>query len=189
MRLLIDTTEAKLTVTDESGRRELPLYSPAAFSLLNEQWVKVGWSQKYSYSFSWMGRPVIQLPEDMIRIQEVIFDLQPDVILETGVAHGGSLIYYSSLCKALGRGRVIGIDVKIRPHNRRAIEEHPLADLITLIEGDSTAEETLAQVRRMVRPDERALVVLDSCHTRDHVLKELRAYRTFVPPGSYLVAT
>ena len=105
--------------------------------------MRVGWNQKYQYTFSWMGRPVIQLPEDMMRMQEVIYRLQPDLIVETGVAHGGSLIFYASLCKAIGKGRVVGIDIEIRPHNRMAIESHPLAGLITLIEGSSIAPEVV----------------------------------------------
>jgi cephalosporin hydroxylase len=136
-----------------------------------------------------MGRPVIQLPEDMIRIQEVIYEVQPDVILETGVAHGGSLVFYATLCKAMERGRVIGIDIEIRPHNRAAIEAHELKPYITLIEGSSTAEPTLEAARSLIVPGERVLVILDSCHTKDHVARELAAYADFVTTGSYLVAT
>jgi cephalosporin hydroxylase len=136
-----------------------------------------------------MGRPIIQLPEDMVRTQEVIHRVQPDVILETGVAHGGSLIFYASLCKALGRGRVIGIDIEIRPPNRQAIESHPLASFITLIEGSSTAPSTVARAKALIKPGERVLVLLDSNHTRQHVLDELAAYHDLVTPGSYIVAT
>jgi cephalosporin hydroxylase len=102
----------------------------------NHNWPKVGWNQKFVYTFSWMGRPIIQLPEDMIRIQEVIYTVKPDLIIKTGVAHGGSLIYYASLCKAMGKGRIIGVDIKIRPHNRKAIEKHELFSYINLIEWD-----------------------------------------------------
>ena len=102
MKITIDTEEKTLVSETDSGRRQFPLYSDEAFAILSAQWVKVGWNQKYSYTFSWMGRPMIQLPEDVIRIQEVIHRVQPDVILETGVAHGGSLVFYASLCKALG---------------------------------------------------------------------------------------
>jgi cephalosporin hydroxylase len=136
-----------------------------------------------------MGRPIIQLPEDMIRVQEVLFAVKPDVVIETGVAHGGSLIFYASLFQAMGHGRVIGVDVEIRPHNRKAIEEHPLSTLITLIEGDSVAADTLGRVRSCVRPGERVLVLLDSNHTKAHVLAELEAYAPLVTPGSYIVAT
>ena len=191
MRLTIDTEARLLTVTDAShaGPQQLPLDSPEAFELLSREWVSVGWTQKYSYSFTWLGRPIIQLPEDMVRIQEVIFQTQPDVIVETGVAHGGSLIFYASLCKAMGRGRVVGVDIEIRPPNRKAIESHFLADYITLFEGSSTAPATVAKVRSVIRPGERVLVLLDSNHTKQHVLDELHAYAPLVSMGSYLVAT
>lgn len=189
MKLIIDTDTRELTHETESGRRTLPLYSKEAFELISREWVRVGWDQKYAYTFSWFGRPIIQLPEDMIRIQEVIYRVQPDVIIETGVAHGGSLIYYASLCKALARGRVIGIDIEIRKANRAAIESHELAPWITLVEGDSAARRTVKSVERMVQPGETALVILDSCHSRAHVLAELEAYQHLVTPGSYLIAT
>lgn len=189
MRLTIDTTERRLTHETAEGTRDLPLYSPEAFAILSRYWLEVGWVQKYSYSFSWLGRPVIQLPEDLIRIQEVIHRVRPDVIVETGVAHGGSLIFYASLCKAMDCGRVIGVDVEIRPHNRRAIEAHPLADYVTLIEGSSTDAHVLGRVQAEIRDGDTVLVLLDSCHTRQHVLEELRGYGPLVSAGSYLVAT
>ena len=138
-----------------------------------------------------MGRPIIQLPEDMIRTQEVIYNLKPTVIVETGVAHGGSLIYYASLFKMMGlnTSRVIGVDIEIRPHNRKAIEAHELSSMITLVEGDSAAPATVDRVRSMIRPEDRVLVILDSCHTKEHVLKELEVYYPLVSKGSYIVAT
>lgn len=189
MKLVLDTDTAMLSVEENGQSRALPLYSKEGFEELSRQWVRVGWNQKYQYTFSWMGRPVIQLPEDMIRMQEVIYQVKPDVIIETGVAHGGSLIFYSSLCKAMEKGRVIGIDIEIRPHNRAAIEAHPLNDRITLIEGSSTAPEIVAQVKTLVQPGETVLIILDSNHTYAHVYDELEAYADLVTPGSYLVAT
>lgn len=189
MKLILDTEAKTLTMDTESHTKVLDLYSKEAFEAISREWVRVGWNQKYQYSFSWMGRPVIQLPEDMVRMQEVIFQIQPDVIIETGVAHGGSLIYYSSLCKALDKGRVVGIDIEIRPHNRAAIEAHPLSDRITLIEGSSTAPEIVAQVRALVKPGETVLVILDSNHTYSHVADELEVYADMVTAGSYIVAT
>jgi cephalosporin hydroxylase len=188
MRLTIDTDAQVLTEETPEGPRELPLYSPEAFSLLNRHWVRVGWTQKYSYGFAWLGRPVIQLPEDLVRIQEIIHRVEPDVIVETGIAHGGSLIFYASLCKALDRGRVVGVDIEIRPHNRSAIEGHALSPLITLIEGSSTDPEIVQRVRDQIKPGERVLVLLDSNHTKAHVLAELAAYAPLVTPGSYIVA-
>ena len=189
MKIIIDTDKNTLTEEDAGMTRVLGLYSREAFASISRQWVRVGWNQKYQYTFSWMGRPVIQLPEDMIRIQEVISRLQPDVIIETGVAHGGSLIFYASLCKALDKGRIVGIDIEIRPHNRAAIEAHPLAGYITLIERSSTALETVREVAGLVKPGERVLVILDSDHSKNHVLGELDAYAGLVTPGSYIVAT
>ncbi|MDF2440047.1 MAG: hypothetical protein JWN98_1031 [Abditibacteriota bacterium] len=194
MKLIIDTDAATLTVhhgpdESQSAHQVHDLYSKPAFEAISHAWLKVGWNQKYPYAFSWMGRPIIQIPEDIVRMQEVIYQVQPDVIIETGVAHGGSLVFYASLCKALDKGRVIGIDIEIRPHNRRAIESHALFPWITLIEGSSTAQSTLQQVQALVRPDERVLVVLDSCHTREHVRAELEAYHHLVSPASYIVAT
>lgn len=189
MRLTIDTIEQTLSVEDHGQRTEHPLYSRESFELLSRQWLRVGWDQKYPYCFSWLGRPIIQLPEDLIRIQEVIYRLKPDVIVETGVAHGGALIFYASLCKAMNHGRVIGVDIEIRPGNRRAIEQHELSSYVTLVVGDSAAGETVARVQKLINPGEQVLVVLDSCHTKDHVRRELEAYHTLVGTDSYIVAT
>src|SRR5437899_7102499 len=189
MKVTIDTDNKSIIKDTGDERVELSLYSKQAFELLSQLWLKVGWNEKYPYCFSWMGRPIIQLPEDMIRMQEVIYRVQPDVIIETGVAHGGSLIYYASICKAIERGRVIGIDIEIRAHNRKAIEAHELYPFITLIEGSSTAPSIVQHVRSLVRPNETVLVILDSNHTKQHVSDELDAYHHFVTPGSYIVAT
>lgn len=190
MKLIIDTKNKTLQQqTDTLGTKEIDLYSKEAFDLVSQKWIELGWNQKYTYTFTWCGRPIIQLPEDMIRLQEVIYQLQPDVIIETGVAHGGSLIYSASLCKVIGKGRVIGVDIEIRPHNRKAIEEHPLSSYITLVEGDSVAPDIIDEVKRGIAPGETVLVILDSNHTKEHVLKELQAYHHFVTLGSYIVAT
>ena len=189
MKILIDTVEKILTLEDEGKIRKLELYSKEAFQHISKLWVQVGWNEKYPYTFSWMGRPIIQLPEDMVRMQEVIFKIQPDVIIETGVAHGGSLIFYASLCKAIGKGRVIGIDIEIRPHNRAAIESHPMNDRISLVEGSSTSAEIVSIVRSQISANEKVLVILDSNHTYNHVAEELRLYSGMVTVGSYIVAT
>jgi cephalosporin hydroxylase len=189
MRLVLDTNEQSVTLEAEGPKRTLPLYSREAFQLLSRYWLQVGWTQRYSYSFSWLGRPIVQLPEDVLRIQEIIYRVHPDVIIETGVAHGGSLVFYAALCKVMGSGRVIGIDIHIRPGNRRAIESHTLAPLITLIEGSSIDPRIVTDVRGRVHPGETAMVLLDSCHTKEHVLAELEAYAPLVGKGSYLVAT
>ena len=136
-----------------------------------------------------MGRPIIQLPEDLLRAQEVIYRVKPDLIVETGIAHGGSLVFYAGLCKTMEKGRVIGIDIEIRKHNRQAIEAHELFPWITLVEGGSVDPGVLRQVKAEVKPGEAVLVFLDSCHTQQHVRAELEAYHGLVTPGSYLVAT
>lgn len=187
-RLILDSGARTLRYETSGQSRELPLYSEEAFELLTSEWLRVGWNQKHIYTFSWFGRPIIQLPEDLIRIQEVIYRVRPDVILETGIAHGGSLVYYATLCKAMGVGRVIGVDIEIRPHNRRAIEAHELVPLITLVEGSSVDPVIVRSVHTMIAPGERTLVILDSNHTKAHVLGELEAYAPLVAVGSYLVA-
>lgn len=178
-------------VEEESGgvKRRFDLASNEGFAVVSKAWLRAGWDAKYVYGFSWMGRPVIQLPEDMLRIQEAIYQVKPDLLIETGVAHGGSLVFYASLFKAMGKGRVVGIDIEIRPHNRAAIEAHELFEYITLIEGSSIAPAVEEQVRALVRPGESVLVVLDANHTKSHVLEELRVYSRFVSVGSYIVAT
>lgn len=185
----VDLEAGTVAVTDATGAvLEHPLGSAEGFHAVSQAWLRAGWDAKYVYSFTWMGRPLIQLPEDVLRLQEVIWAVEPDIVVETGVAHGGSLVFYASLLHALGRGRVLGVDVEIRPHNRAAIEAHRLAPLITLIEGDSTDPAVVRRVRDQVAPGERVLVVLDSNHTKDHVLAELEAYAPLVSPGSYVVA-
>jgi cephalosporin hydroxylase len=186
MSLRFDYDEAAGVVRCDG--RELSLADPEAFELISQAWLRAGWDTKYVYGFSWLGRPVIQLPEDMIRIQELIYQLQPDVIVETGVAHGGSLIFYAGLCAAMGKGRVIGIDIEIRPHNREAIEVHRLSPLIQLVEGSSTAPEVVQQVRNQIGAAESVLVLLDSNHSQAHVAAELEAYGPLVSSGSYIVA-
>ncbi len=190
MKIIIDTAQQTIQYTTEPGTLQtLDLYSREGFEWLSQLWLKVGWNQKYTYTFSWLGRPIIQLPDDMIRLQEVIYRLKPDVIVETGIAHGGSLIYSASLCHAMGHGRVIGVDVEIRPHNRAALEAHALFPRITLVEGDSVAPAIVQQVQDLIQPGETVLVILDSCHTKQHVAAELDAYAPFVTPNSYIVAT
>ncbi|HUB15745.1 MAG TPA: CmcI family methyltransferase [Acetobacteraceae bacterium] len=188
--LTIDECGSRVILQDTDGtpRAEYALDSQEAFAAVSAAWLRCGWDVKYVYGFTWMGRPVIQLPEDMIRIQEVIWHLHPDVVLETGVAHGGSLVFYASLFSAMGGGRVIGVDIEIRPHNRAAIEAHPLARFITLIDGNSISPETVATVNAAITPGERVLVILDSNHSRAHVEAELEAYAPLVAPGSYIVA-
>lgn len=189
MRVIIDSDDQTLHIQDKDEDRSYALYSKEAFEVISKLWMKVGWNEKYEYTFSWFGRPIIQLPEDMIRFQEVVYRVKPDVIVETGIAHGGSLVFSASLCKAMGKGRVIGVDIEIRPHNRSAIEAHELFPFITLLEGNSTDPAILRQIQNSIEPQEIVLVILDSNHTKAHVLAELEAYHILVTSGSYIVAT
>nr|CRH06246.1 Putative Cephalosporin hydroxylase (methyl transferase like) [Candidatus Magnetococcus massalia] len=184
----IDTEKGLVTLEERGERRTLPMSDPEAFAAVSRAYLRAGWDLKYVYSFTWMGRPIIQLPDDMVRMQEVIYQVKPDLIIETGVAHGGSLIFYAGLCKAMGQGRVVGVDIEIRPHNRAAIEAHEMFPLITLIEGDSIAERTVAQVAEQIKPNESVMVLLDGKHTYDHVMAELELYGALITPGSYIVA-
>ena len=144
-------------------------------------------SNQYSYNFYWMGRPIIQYPQDMIAMQEIIWEIKPDLIIETGIAHGGSLIYYASLLELIGNGEVLGIDIDIRAHNKAEIEKHPMYKRIKMIEGSAISEETLSQVKLAAEGKQKILVCLDSNHTHEHVLRELEMYAPFVSVGSYIV--
>lgn len=187
--ITIDESNGVVHLDGGGKRRTLPMSTPEAFEVVSKAWLRCGWDAKHVYTFTWLGRPVIQLPEDLIRTQEVIFQVRPDVLIETGVAHGGSLVFYASLFKALEKGRVVGIDIEIRPHNRKAIEDHFLKPFIHLIEGSSIEPAIVAQAAGHIRAGETVMVMLDSNHTRDHVLAELNAYAPLVTPGSYIVAT
>lgn len=144
-------------------------------------------SAQYSYNFTWMGRPIIQYPQDMIAMQEIIWRVQPDLIIETGIAHGGSLIYYASILELMGKGKVLGIDIDIRSHNRAEIEKHPMFKRIEMIEGSSVSPDTIQQVSDIAKQYQTVMISLDSNHTHEHVLQELKAYSPLVTKGSYLV--
>lgn len=155
---------------------------------LSRIWLREITRHKYAYNFTWLGRPLIQLPQDMVAVQELVWKVKPDLIIETGVAHGGSLIYSASLLELLGgNGRVLGVDIDIRAHNRVEIEKHPLARRIQLIQGSSVDRAVIRQVREAARGCERVMVFLDSNHTHSHVLQELRGYSPLVTKGSYLI--
>lgn len=148
---------------------------------------------KYSYNYSWLGRPIIQYPQDMMAMQELIWKVQPDLIIETGIAHGGSLIFSASMlelnaiCGGCQDAEVLGLDIDIRAHNREAIEAHPMFKRISMIQGSSIAPEIIEQVKAKAAGKERILVCLDSNHTHDHVLAELEAYAPLTSVGSYCV--
>jgi len=155
---------------------------------LSRIWVREVTRYGYSRNFTWMGRPIVQCPQDLMAMQEIIWRVKPDLVIETGIAHGGSLVFYASMLELLGGGgHVLGIDIDIRAHNRALIEAHPMSRRIRMIQGSSTDEEVVEQARRHARGKSAVLVVLDSDHTHAHVLRELELYSPLVRCGSYLV--
>jgi cephalosporin hydroxylase len=188
---------------DERKERLASFAQDGEFRSLSQRWLEASMRKKYVYNFDWLGRPIIQYPQDMWAVQELIWTVKPDLVIETGIAHGGSLILSASIlamldyCEAMEKGtsldpratkrRVIGIDIDIREHNRIAIEAHPLAPMLTLIEGSSIAPETVAKVKDAAKGYQRVMVFLDSMHTHAHVLEELKAYAPMTSKGSYCV--
>ena len=143
---------------------------------------------QYLYNFSWMGIPIIQFPQEIAAIQEIIWDVKPDLIIETGIAHGGSIIFSASMLELLGGdGKVVGIDIDIRSHNRIEIEKHPMFKRVTLIEGSSVSDETFKKVKEICKGRKKILVILDSNHTHEHVMNELKLFAPLVSVGSYLI--
>jgi cephalosporin hydroxylase len=187
----------------ERAERLADYAQDTAFKDLSRQWLQTSMDKKYVYNYDWLGRPIIQYPQDMVAIQELVWTVRPDLIIETGIAHGGSLILSASLlamldmCDAIDSGstidprqsarKVIGIDIDIREHNRAAIEAHPMASRIQMVQGSSIAPDVVAQVRAAAQGYKKVMVFLDSMHTHDHVLGELEAYAGLVSPGSYCV--
>jgi cephalosporin hydroxylase len=177
----------RLMISLPGAAQPVDVYGDEGFRALTDLWVKAGWQRRLSYETTWLGVPIIQLPEDILMMQELIYKVRPAVVVETGVAHGGGAILYSSILRLLGRGEVIGIDVEIRKYNRLAIQSHPMSDRITLIEGSSVDPAVVARVAEQIDGRDPVLVALDSNHTREHVLTELELYGRLVSPGSYLV--
>ena len=171
---------------DDNGRNAELQSSAAAF-------LKASTEPKYSYNFSWMGRPIIQYPQDIVAMQELIWTVQPELIIETGIAHGGSLIFSAAMlelnaaCGGPKDARVLGVDIDIRAHNRAAIEAHPMFRRITMVQGSSIAADVIGQVHALARGKRPVLVCLDSNHTHEHVLAELNAYAALTSVGSYCV--
>lgn len=155
---------------------------------LSSDWFKAAARYKYGYNFSWLGRPIIQLPTDMAVLQELIWDVKPDLIIETGIAYGGSVIFHASMLELLGGdGKVAGIDIDIRKHNRIEIEKHPMFKRIIMLEGSSTDDGIVMKVNQIAKDRKSIIVMLDSCHSHDHVLRELEIYSKLVTVGSYMV--
>lgn len=189
MKVNIDTEAGQIQFERDGAQQTVPLYSTESFELLSDLWSKVAWNQKYTYTFTWMGIPTVQLPEDVMRLQEVIWRVQPDVIIECGVAHGGGVIMYASWLKAMGKGRVIGVEVEFRGNHKEQIEQHLMGDRIELVVGSSIDPATVQKVKGMIKPGEKVMVILDSNHSKAHVAAELEAYHDIVSRDSYIVAT
>ncbi len=180
--------DSEITLRSGSESKTVSLYSEEGLKLVAGLWVKVSAQHRLMYEPRWLGMPIIQFPEDIVAMQELLWEVRPDYIVECGVAHGGSGIFYASLCELMGHGQVLGIDVEIRPKNREAIQLHPLSHRVELIEGSSVDQSIVNKVRDRVRSAKSVLVVLDSNHSCEHVSKELEFYSELVTVGSYIVA-
>jgi cephalosporin hydroxylase len=184
---LVTGTDTKLTLCTNGTSVEVDLYSQRGLELVAGLWLKLSAEHKLMYQHSWLGIPIIQLPGDIVAMQELIWRLRPDFIIECGLAHGGAAVLYASILELIGKGTVIGVDVEVRPYNRVAIENHPLAHRIRIVEASSVSNATAGQLEAVVRGAAGVLVVLDSNHSREHVQRELELYHRLVTPGSYLV--
>ena len=181
-------SSSKIILKNKDEEFEVNLYSKEGIEMLSNLWIKGAAEFKLMYELTWMGRPIIQFGTDMIMLQELIWKIKPEIFIETGIAHGGSLIYTASLFELMGNnGQVIGIDVEIRAHNRVAIEAHSMYKRIKMIEGSSISESTINHLEKLLDNGKTTMVMLDSNHSRDHVLSELRLYSKYVSVGSYLI--
>jgi cephalosporin hydroxylase len=184
---LITGAGTQLTVCTGETATTVDLYSRQGLELVAALWLKLSAEYRLMYEHTWLGVPVIQLPADIVAMQELIWRLRPDFIVECGFAHGGAAVLYASILELAGKGQVIGVDIEIRTHNRVAVRSHPLAHRIQMIEASSSDPAAAERVRRMVAGAGTVMVVLDSSHTREHVLAEMNLYHQLVTPGSYLV--
>lgn len=177
----------RLTLSGGGRQVEFNLYEERTLEVLATLWEKTAYHHRLTHILEWMGVPILQFAEDIVMMQELLWILKPDVLVECGVAHGGSAIMYAAMMELAGKGRVIGVDVDIRPHTRENIAKNPLSKRITLIEGNSVDPVVVTKVRSLIQADELVVVVLDSNHRRDHVKAEIHAYKDLVSVGSYLV--
>jgi cephalosporin hydroxylase len=189
MRIEIDTTTKELTLHQADESKTIGLYSREALPILAELWLKTEWSTERWRAFSWAGVQMLQLPEDTIRLHEAIWRLQPDLIIETGVYRGGGSIFLAGLCKLMDRGRVICVELDLRPEAKETLTQHPLSQYITCLEGSSTAPEILSRIKPAIDAAECCMVILDSNHSADHVFAELECYGAMLKPGSIMLAT
>jgi len=173
---------------DERNKKfEKTMSKDVEFKKLSQRWFDISLKYEYPYHFTWLGRPIIQYPQDILIIQELIWKIKPDLVIETGIARGGSLIFTASILELIGKGNVIGIDVDIRKHNREEIEKHPMFKRIKMIEGSSIDKKIVKKIFKLAEKKKKILVLLDSSHTHSHVLEELKSYSPLVNKGSYVV--
>jgi len=173
---------------DERNKKfEKTMSKDVEFKKLSQRWFDISLKYEYPYHFTWLGRPIIQYPQDILIIQELIWKIKPDLVIETGIARGGSLIFSASILELIGKGNVIGIDVDIRKHNREEIEKHPMFKRIKMIEGSSIDKKIVKKIFKLAERKKKILVLLDSSHTHSHVLEELKSYSPLVNKGSYVV--
>ncbi len=178
----------KIKEFEKRNEKKIKLMSQdKALANVSKKWFLKGYNYEYSYHFKWLGIPIIQYPQDIIAIQEIIWKVKPDLIIETGIAHGGSLILSASILELIGKGSVLGVDIDIRKHNRIQIEKHPLFKRISMIEGSSIAKSVIKKVYDFSKHKKKVMVFLDSNHTYEHVLQELKLYSPLVTKGNYLV--
>lgn len=188
MKDYVAQSGAKLTLENKGDRITVDLYSQEGRELVEALWLKLSAEQKVMYEPRWMGIQLIQLATDLIATQEVLWNVKPDLVIETGIAHGGSLVLSASILELIGKGSVLGIDVDIREHNRKNIDAHPMRKRIDMIQGSSIAPEIVAEVKKRAEGAKSVVVFLDSNHSTEHVAAELEAYAPLVTPGSYIVA-
>jgi cephalosporin hydroxylase len=188
MKLLIDTNSKKINISEEQDSHNLNLYTKKAFTKISNFWLEYIWNQKYTYRFTWLGFPIIQLPDDIINIQELIFKEKPKYIIETGVAHGGSVIFYASLIKLLNLKKVVGIEKKIKKKNLINLHRSPLKKYFKIIQGDSTSDKVINKVKNIIKKN-KTLLILDSNHSSEHVYKELVSYSKILQKNCIIVAT
>jgi cephalosporin hydroxylase len=186
-QLDVDLDRRTFDMSSDRGTEQFAFDSPQGAALAAHFWKQVGWDTKHVYSFTWHGRPVIQVPDDLVRMQEAFFEVAPDLVIEVGVAHGGSAVFFAGLCAAQGFGEVVAVELELRQHNREALDAHPLRRYITFVEGNSIGEEVVDQVRRLAEGKQRVLVFLDGNHTKAHVAAELELYSPLVTDGSWLI--
>lgn len=186
-RTLAAGPDTRISIDSGATSRTFDLYSPEGARAIAALWVKIAAQFRIMYEPTWLGIPIIQVPTDIVAMQELLWRLRPDWIVECGVAHGGSAVLYASICEMLGKGKVLGIDVEIRKYNRAAVEAHPLSHRIELVEGSSVDTNVFDYARRRVAGASGVLVILDSNHSTQHVLKEMKLYQQLVTPGGYLV--